>query len=83
MKALGWSAKTDEPILILEAIDSNLDRTLEGLSTSLTAMPDVRLLVIDHLGKVLKVKDFSEYKPVMAEVKKSSRWHGSFRVSTS
>ena len=68
LKVLGYDPSTHAPIHIVERLAPTVNETLEALGEALTKMPDVRLVIVDTLAKLLRVKDLSDYMPVLGAV---------------
>jgi hypothetical protein len=68
LKVLGYDPSTHAPIHIVERLAPTVNETLEALGDALTKMPNVRLVVVDTLAKLLRVKDLSDYMPVLGAV---------------
>jgi AAA domain len=67
LRALGYDpADGHGQIHITDRLSPSINETLDALAEALTRFKDVRLVVIDHLAKFLRVKDLSEYMPVQA-----------------
>ena len=65
LQVLGYQPETDSQIHITECLAPTAEDTLAALREALKQMPNVRLVVIDHLAKWLRAKDLSEYMPVL------------------
>jgi hypothetical protein len=68
LKALGYDPKTDGRILIVEKLSPHINRTIEAIGDALSKMPEVRLVIIDTLAKLLRVGDLNEYMQVLKAV---------------
>lgn len=65
LKALGYDpAAGHGQIHITTMLSPDINETFDALVDSLAKHKGVRLVVIDHLAKFLRVKDLSEYMPV-------------------
>jgi hypothetical protein len=65
LKALGYDpALGHGQILITTRLSPSIDQTFDALADALAKHRGVRLVVVDHLAKLLRVKDLSEYVPV-------------------
>lgn len=63
--ALGYDPKSDAKIQIVERVSSDLNESIKAIRTALVTMPDTRLVVIDHLAKLLRLPDLSDYMPTL------------------
>jgi hypothetical protein len=70
LRALGYDPRTDSPIHILEKVSPSLDDTIDALGNALSKMPDVKLVVLDTLLKVIRVPDVNDYMPVLSATEK-------------
>lgn len=68
LKALGYDAKSDGQIYIIDKLASTARESVEALGDVLAEHRDVKLVVIDNMPKLLRVKDLNDYMPVMNEV---------------
>jgi hypothetical protein len=68
--ALAWNPETDEMIHIVDRLSPSINESIEAIEDTLTALPDVRLVIIDTLAKLLRVKDQNDYSKVLPEVEK-------------
>jgi AAA domain len=67
LKALGYDpAAGHGQIHIVTTLSPKIDETFDALINALERLPDVRLVIVDHLAKLLRLKDLSEYMPVQA-----------------
>lgn len=67
LKALGYDPKAGhEEIRLTTRLSSSVDKTFKALEAAVTEHRNVRLIVIDHLAKFLRVKDLADYMPVQA-----------------
>jgi hypothetical protein len=70
LEALGYVQGTDAPIHIIEKLSHNTDENFDRLAELLAKMPDVRLVVVDTLAKLIRVTDLNDYMPVMTGVER-------------
>lgn len=68
LKVLGYDPDTDSRIYILDRLSPSVEKNFELLGEALAKMPDVRLVIIDTLPKLIRVKDLNEYMPVLTAV---------------
>jgi len=66
--ALGYDPQTDAKIEIVERVSPDLNESIKAIRTALVTMPDVRLVVIDHLAKLLRLPDLSDYMPTLTGI---------------
>lgn len=65
LKALGYDpAAGHGQIYITTKLSPSIDETFDALAAALAKHRDVRVVIVDHLAKFLRVKDLSEYVPV-------------------
>ena len=65
LKALGYDPDAGHAeITITTNLSPEINETFDALVNELAIQKDVRLVVIDHLAKFLRVKDLSDYMPV-------------------
>lgn len=65
LQVLGYDPEQDSAIHISGHLGPTVEETLQALRNTLTALPNIRLVVIDHLAKLLRLRDLSEYMPVL------------------
>jgi hypothetical protein len=68
LKSLGYDPKTDARIHIVEKVSPHLDATITAIRDALLQMPDVRLVIVDTLAKMLRVSDLNDYMPTLRAV---------------
>lgn len=70
LHALGYDANDPNSgrIKILEKLPPTIEETIDVLGDDLTSKPTVRLVIVDTIAKVLRVKDLNDYPTVMAAV---------------
>jgi hypothetical protein len=68
LKVLGYAPETDAQIRIIEKLPPTAHESIEVLGEALAKLPDVRLVIVDTLAKLLRVKDLNDYMPVLSEV---------------
>jgi hypothetical protein len=64
LKMLQWNQETDERIQIATKIGSSVDESLDAIEAFVNDNKNLRLVIIDTLPKVLKVKDGNDYSEV-------------------
>lgn len=65
LSALGYDPQIDSKIHIVERVSPNKDETIARIREVLVERPDIRLIIVDHLAKLLNLADFSEYMPTL------------------
>lgn len=70
LKVLGYDPQTDAEIRIIEKLPSTVQKSIEVLGEALAKLPHVRLVIVDTLAKLLRVKDLNDYMPVLNEVER-------------
>jgi hypothetical protein len=70
LKVLGYDPKTDAEIRIIEKLPHTAKESIDVLGEALAKSPDVRLVIVDTLAKLLRVKDLNEYMLVLNEVER-------------
>jgi hypothetical protein len=68
LEALGYDPETDARIHIVDKLSSRSSESFTALGDLLEAMPDVRLVIVDTLAKLIRVDDLNDYIPVMKGV---------------
>jgi AAA domain len=68
LKSLGYDPKTDARIHLVEKLSPRLDETINAIGEALSKMPNVRLVIVDTLAKMLRVGDLNEYMPTLRAV---------------
>ena len=68
LNVLGYDEQTDCQMRVVTDLLPTLQENIAALDHALSTMPDVRLVVIDTLAKFIRVKDLSEYMPVLKAV---------------
>jgi len=63
--ALGYNPQMHSPIHIVSRVSADRHETVQAIRDELPKMPDVKLIVIDHLAPFINVKDLSEYMPTL------------------
>jgi AAA domain len=66
--ALGYNPETDAKIKIVERLSPDKSESIAAIRAALTTMPNVRIIIVDHLAKFLNLPDLSEYMPVLRGV---------------
>jgi AAA domain len=70
LKALGWNPETDARITIVEKLAPSIIESIHAIENALEKMPHVRLVIVDTLAKLLRVRDMNDYSGVMEHVEK-------------
>jgi hypothetical protein len=70
LSALGYDQQTDEKIHIVDSLSPNMDVTIQALEKTLAGMPNVRLIIVDTLMKLLRIDDVNSYMDVLKGVEK-------------
>lgn len=68
LKGLGYDPGNDAKIQMVERVAPKLEDTINELAEELAKMPNVRLVIIDTLAKLLRVNDLNEYMPTLRAV---------------
>lgn len=69
LSVFGWDTETDATIHILEDIPSRVSETIQVLREALLALPEVKLIVLDTMAKVLRVGDLNDFTEVQAAIR--------------
>jgi len=91
LKALGYDPRPEEDcgIVIVDKMAPELMSSLNALADLIRAFrndpenPPVRLVIIDHLAKLLRTDDLNDYMPVLTgteQIHKFSRYFGNIHV---
>jgi hypothetical protein len=70
LRALDWNPETDAAIHIVERLSPSINETIEAIGDALIASPDVRLVIVDTLAKLLRVNDLNDYSATLGAVEK-------------
>jgi hypothetical protein len=70
LKALGWNPATDSEIHIVENLYPEIEKSIEAIRNTLAERPNVRLVIVDTLAKLLRVNDLNDYMVVLTAVEK-------------
>jgi hypothetical protein len=70
LRALEWNVETDAAIHIVERLSPSISESIEAIGDTLTALPDVRLVIVDTLAKLLRVNDLNDYGETLMAVEK-------------
>jgi AAA domain len=65
LDVLGYDLQIDSRIEIVERVSADREESVAAIREALTANPNCRLLIVDHLAKFLNLRDLSEYMPTM------------------
>jgi hypothetical protein len=68
LKVLGYNVKTDSPIHIATRMGADIDENLDALEFAVTNNPNLRLVIIDTLPKMLQVEDSNDYSKVQKRI---------------
>lgn len=68
--ALGYNPKTDAPIHIVEKLAPSIDESIAAIEAVLRSRPQIRLVIVDTLAKLLRVSDVNDYAKVMPQIEK-------------
>ena len=70
LKILGYDLETHPLIHILEKLPPLINESIDRLGNALTMMPNVRLMIVDTLAKLLRVKDLDKYMDALGAVER-------------
>jgi hypothetical protein len=70
LKALDYDLKNDARIHIVQKLAPSINESIDAIGDALVKRPDVRLVIIDTLAKLLRCKDLNDYSGVMDQVEK-------------
>jgi len=70
LMSLGWNPKKDAPIHIVTKLPSSIDSSIAAIEHVLEQKPNIRLVIVDTLAKLLRVDDFNDYSGVLPQVEK-------------
>ena len=82
LNVLGYDEQTDCTMRVVTDLLPTLQENIAALDHALSTMPDVRLVVIDTLAKFIRVKDLSEYMPVLKAVEQYACLRDGSHMST-
>jgi hypothetical protein len=68
LKSLGYDPKTDARIRIVEKLAPRIEQTIDAIGNALSTMPNVRLVIVDTLAKLLRVGDLNDYMATLSAV---------------
>jgi hypothetical protein len=68
LEALGYAPEIDAAIHVYIRLAATFEDNLRELRNELLALPDVRLVVVDTLAKLIRVQDISDFSKVMGPV---------------
>lgn len=63
--ALGYDPQSHSPIHIVSRVSHDRHATIQAIRDELAKMPEVKLVIIDHLAPFLNIADLSEYMPTL------------------
>lgn len=64
LSVLGYDQKKHERIRLVEAIAPTIRQNIDALGDALSKMPNVRLVIVDTLAKLIRVDDLNDYTEV-------------------
>lgn len=70
LHALGYDPANDAPIHIVEQLSPDIDKTMQAIEDTLVKLPDVRLVIVDTLAKLIRISDLNEYMPMLTAVER-------------
>ncbi len=70
LKALDYDPSTDAKIHIVEKLAPGINESIDAIGDVLAKMPNIRLVIVDTLAKLLRVNDMNDYSAVLSEVGK-------------
>jgi hypothetical protein len=70
LQALGWNPETDAEIHIVEQLSPSIDESIEAIGDTLTLLPNVRLVIVDTLAKLLRSNDLNDYSKTLPMIEK-------------
>jgi hypothetical protein len=70
LRALDWNPETDAAIHIVERLAPSINESIEAIGDELAKRPDVRLVIVDTLAKLLRVNDLNDYSMTLGAVEK-------------
>jgi hypothetical protein len=70
LRALGYDPATDAPIHLVTKLAPGIDDSIAAIEEVLVGNPDIRLVIVDTLAKLLRVSDMNDYGAVMPQVEK-------------
>jgi hypothetical protein len=70
LHALGYDPAADAAIHIVERLSPDIDKTMQALEDTLVKLPDVRLVIVDTLAKLIRISDLNEYMPMLTAVER-------------
>ena len=72
LRALEYDPQVDEAIHLVDFVSNKLEDNIAAISSTLQAHPNIRIVVLDTLAKVVKVKDSNDYDawlPVFGKIR--------------
>jgi hypothetical protein len=71
LQSLGYDPANDAPIhLVTKLAPEGINASIEAIEKELERMPNVRLVIVDTLAKLLRVSDVNDYSKVLPQVEK-------------
>jgi hypothetical protein len=70
LRALDWNPETDAAIHIVERLAPSINESIEAIGDTLTRLPEVRLVIVDTLAKLLRINDLNDYSLTLQAVEK-------------
>ncbi len=72
LQSMGWSPAADAPIHIVTKLSPRIDDSIAAIDSFLSQNANIRLVIVDTLAKLLRMKDSNDYGKVLPEVEKIS-----------
>lgn len=72
LMSMGWNPDTDAPIHIVTKLAPRINDSIAAIEGFLSGNPNLRLVIVDTLAKLLRVNDVNDYGKVLPEVAKIS-----------
>jgi RecA-family ATPase len=72
LAALGYNENTDAMIHIVDQVAPRVDESLDAIEAAIKENPEIRLVIIDTMAKLLRVADQNDYSLVLNSISKIS-----------
>ena len=73
LHALGYDRDHDEEIYIVNELPVTIDASIAAIEETIKQKPNIRLVIVDTLAKLLRVDDMDDFPKVMQHVEKVSK----------
>ena len=70
LKALDWNPETDAMIHIATKLSPSIDESIGAIEKVLRENPKIKLIIVDTLAKLLRIRDMDKYGEVLPQIEK-------------